>query len=51
MIQLIFEADALYGCKDIIFFTPHTGLVIPCNNISMDTSVMPPHSNLFTVCH
>jgi hypothetical protein len=51
MIRLIFEADVEYGCKDIIFFTPYTGLVIPRINISMDTSVMPSYTNLFAVCH
>lgn len=51
MIRLIFEADVEYGCKDIIFFTPYTGLVIPRINISMDASVMPSYTNLFAVCH
>jgi len=51
MIRLIFEADVEYRCKDIIFFTPYTGLVIPRINISMDASVMPSHTNLFTVCN
>jgi hypothetical protein len=51
MIQPIFDADAEYGCKDIIFFTPFTGLVVPRINISMDASVMPSYTNLFTVCH
>lgn len=51
MIQLIFEADAEYRCKDIIFFTPYTGLVIPCINISMDASVMSSYTNLFPVYH
>lgn len=51
MIQLIFEADVEYSCKDIIFFSPYTGLVIPGINISMATSVMPSYTNLFTVCH
>lgn len=49
MIHLIFEADAEYGCKDIIFFTPYTGLVIPRINISVDSAVMPACANLFTV--
>ena len=51
MIQLIFEADVEYGCKDIIFFTPYTSLVIPRNNISVDASVMSSCANLFTVCN
>jgi hypothetical protein len=51
MIQLIFEADVEYGCKDIIFFTPYTGLVIPRVNISLDTSFMPSYTYLFAVCH
>jgi hypothetical protein len=51
MIQLIFDADVEYGCKGIIFFTPYTGMVIPRINISMDTSVMPSYTNLFTVYH
>ncbi len=51
MIQLIFEADVEYSCKDIIFFAPYTGLVIPPVNISMDASVMPSHTNLFAVCN
>jgi len=51
MIQLIFEADVEYGCKDIIFFTPYTSLVIPRINISMDASVMSSYTNLFPVYH
>ncbi len=51
MIQLIFETDAEYGCKDIIFFTPYTGLVIPGNSLSMAASVMPSYTNVFAVCH
>lgn len=51
MIQLIFDGDVKYGCKDIVFFTPYTGLVIPRVNISVDTTVMPAYPNLFAVYH
>jgi len=51
MIRFIFEADVEYCCKDIIFFTAYTSLVIPPVNISMDASVMPSCTNLFTVCN
>jgi hypothetical protein len=50
MIQLIFEADVKYDCKDIIFFTPYTGLVISMVNITVDTSFMPSYTYLFAVC-
>ena len=49
MIQRIFEDNVEQSCKDIIFFAPYPCLVIPWINISVDASVMPAYTNMFTV--
>jgi len=49
MIQRIFEDNVEYSCKDIIFFTAYTCLVIPRVNISVDATVMPAYTDMFAV--
>ncbi len=50
-IQLIFETDAKYDCKDILFFVADTGLVLQVVHFAMDAGVMPPRSHLLAVYH
>ncbi len=50
-IQLIFGPDANENFKDIIFFTAYPGMVLPVVYFSVDSSLMPPRSYLFSVCH
>ncbi len=47
----IFEAGDEECCKDIIFFAPHTCMVIQVVHIALDAGLMPSCPNLFTVCH
>jgi len=48
---LIFDAYDRNGCKDIIFYTAYTGMVLPLVHISAYIAFMPSLSHLFAVCH
>jgi hypothetical protein len=50
-IQLIFEPDAKYDCKDILFFVADTGLVLQVVHIALDSRFVPPRSHLLAVYH
>jgi len=49
--QLIFGGDAEECRKDIIFFAPPAGMVLPVVYFAMDSCLMPTCPDLFTVCH
>jgi len=48
-IQLIFETDAKYDCKDIFFFAADTCLVLQVVYFALDSGFVPPHSHLLAV--
>lgn len=48
---LIFDDYDRNGCKDIVFYTSHTGLVLPLVHISTDSAFMPSLSHVFAICH
>ena len=48
-IQLIFETDAEYDCKDILFFAADTGLVLQVVYFALDAGFVPPRSHLLAV--
>lgn len=47
--QLIFETDARHDGKDIVFFAAYTCMVLQVVYISMDSSLLPPRSDLLAV--
>jgi hypothetical protein len=49
MIQRIFDDYVEQSCKDIIFFTANTCMVIPRINISVDAAIMQAYTNMFAV--
>ena len=49
--QLIFEGDAEECRKDIIFFAPAAGMVLPVVYFAMDSCLMQTCPDLCTVCH
>jgi hypothetical protein len=48
---LIFDTYDRKGCKDIVFYTAYTGMVLPLVHFSAYCALMPSFSYLFTVCH
>jgi hypothetical protein len=51
MIHLIFVADVKDARKDTLFYAAYTSMVLQVVYLSLDSSLMPSCSHLFTVCH